>query len=591
MFSIRRTLLPLALFSLLTLHSCKTRTESGKVLDTAPTTGDWVIKHELSDFSGLNPATTSDAEASYFFNQHLYETLLFQDWKTLEFTPWLVDSLPTVSADHLTYTWHLKRNITFSDGTPLTAGDVLFSLKAIMNPLVINGQHLRNYFNRVKDAQAPNDSTFIVYLSEPYFLMDHQLGTNIWVQPKHLLDPKGLTDQYSFADCIDLQKARHNKPMAQFADWFGSSELSKEPKYLVGSGPYIVKEWIMNDRVVAVRNPNYWNKGAKWGTAYPDRLVMKTVNDFNTAVTALKNGELDFVTGITPSIWAKEIDVARTPQIHKDSYFYPVIYYVGWNNDLTLFHDKRVRQAMSLFCDVSTMIDKVMFGLGRPIFGMTYFMRKECHPSLKPYGYDPVKAKALLADAGWKDTDGDGVLDKMINGQKVDFKFTFLLNAGNEVRKQTALILSEELRKAGIVAEIQMLEFSVFLKNLRDHKFDAYIGAWSVPSDSPDEFQIWHSSQAETHGSNYVSYKNPALDSIIDANRTEFDETKRIALMRRFQEILYEDQPYTFLWTPKDRVAFHTRFRGQEWFSAPPGYDIAQWWVPGQLRKYADVKE
>ncbi len=588
---IRQRLLPLALLLSIITVACKSRVDRGASVETTPSRGDWVIKHELSDFEGLNPTTTSDAEAAYFFNEHLYETMLYQDWETLEFKPWLVDSLPTVSADHLTYTWHLKKNIHFSDGHPMTASDVLFTLKAIMNPLVINGQHLRNYFNRVKDAETPDSFTFVVHLSEPYFLMDHQLGTNIWVQPKYLLDPKGLTDQYTFADCLDLQRARHNKAMAQFADWFGSAELSKDPKYLIGSGTYVVKEWITNDRVVAVRNPNYWNPDARWGKAYPDRIVMKTVNDFNTAVTALKNGELDFVTGITPSIWAKEIDPQRTPQINKDSYFYPVIYYIGWNNENPLFADRKVRTAMSLFCDVNTMIDKVLFGLGRPIFGMTYFMRKECHPTLKPLGYDPARAKALLAEAGWKDSDGDGILDKVIDGHKVDFKFTFLINSGNEVRKQTALILCEELRKAGIVADIQLLEFSVLLKNLRDHKFDAYIGAWSVPADSPDEFQIWHSSQAETHGSNYVSYKNPTVDSIIEANRTEFDETKRIALMRRFQEILYEDQPYTFLWTPKDRAAFSTRFRGQAWYAAPPGYELPQWWVPASLRKYADVKE
>lgn len=561
------------------------RTDAGE-----PVPGDWVIKHALSDFQGLNPATTTDAEAQFFFNQHLYETLLYQDWDTQEFIPWLCDSLPMISPDHLTYTFHLKKNILFSDGQPLTAHDVLFSLKAIMNPMVINGAALRNYFNMVHSAEAPDDHTFIVHMSEPYFLADHQIGNNIWVQPKHVLDPKNLTDQYTFEDCNDVKRAKKNKAMAEFADWFGSTEVSKEPKYLIGSGPYMVKEWITNDRVIAVRNPNYWNGGAKWGKAYPDRIVMKTVNDFNTALSALKAGELDIVTGLTPSLYTRELDVTRTPQLAKDAYFYPRIEYIGWNGASPLFSDKRVRQAMTYLTDVRTLIDRVMLGLARPIFGMTYFMRKECHPTLKPYDYNPEKAKALLKEAGWSDSDGDGILDKMIDGEKVDFKFSFSVNSGNEIRKQAALILTEELRKVGIMADIQALEFSVLLQNLRNHKFDAYVGGWSVPTDAPDEYQIWHSSQADNHGSNYISYRNKEVDSLIEQNRTEFDEGKRLQYMRRFQEILYDDQPYTFLWTPKDRTGYAKRFQNVRWFPIMPGYDLQSWWVPRNMQKYADVK-
>lgn len=569
----------------LTSVDCKKHTETAQVESTEAVQGDWVIKHELSDFQGLNPATTTDAEAQFFYNGHLYETLLYQDWETLEFIPWIADSLPAISADHLTYTFHLKKNVTFSDGVPLTAHDVVFTLKAIMNPMVINGAQLRNYFNMVVSAEAPDDYTFIVHMGAPYFLADHQIGS-ISIQPKHVLDPKGLTDKYTFEDCINLKLAKKNKALAEFADWFGGTETSKEVKNLIGSGPYVVKEWIANDRVIAERNPKYWNVGAKWGKAYPDKLVMKIVNDFNTALSALKAGELDIVTGLTPSLYTRELDITKSTNLAKDAFIFPYIYYIAWNEVNPIFADKRVRQAMTYFCDVKTLIDKVMLGLARPIFGMTFFMRKECHPSLKPYDFNPEKAKQLLKDAGWADTDGDGVLDKVIDGHKVDFRFTFTINSGNEIRKSVALIMSEELRKAGIIVDIQALEFSVFLQNLRNHKFDAYVGAWSVPTDAPDEYQIWHSSQSESHGSNYISFNNHEVDSCIVNNRIEFDEKKRIAYMQRFQEILYEEQPYTFLWNPKERAAYSNRFHNVHWFPIMPGYDEQSWWVPKTQQRY-----
>ncbi|HET7152458.1 MAG TPA: ABC transporter substrate-binding protein, partial [Candidatus Kapabacteria bacterium] len=406
--------------------------------------------------------------------------------------------------------------------------------------------------------------------------------------PKHVLDPTGLTDQFTVVDCVNNSKAK-KKPMSDFADWFSSTPCTKDPKYLIGSGPYVVKEWITDDRVIAQRNPDYWNRDAKWGKAYPDKIVMKFVNDFNAAITALKGGDLDIVTSITPQLYVHELDTQKDKQIAKDAYFIPVYYYIGWNEQNPLFADSSVRQALTYLCDTKTMIDKVMFGLARPIFGPTYFMRKECDPTLKPYEYNPDKAKQLLKDAGWKDSDGDGILDKTINGKKVDFKFTMMINSGNDIRKQTALILAEELRNAGIQMEVQTLDFTVELQDLREHKFDAYIGAWSMPTDAPDEYQIWHSSQI-SGGSNYVCYKNKEVDSIIDADRTEFDESKRIALMREFQQILYVEQPYTFLWTPKERVAYSSRFQNIHWYAISPGYDPQTWWVPNGLQRYGVAK-
>ncbi len=553
-----------------------------------PVTGDWVVQHELSDFEGLNPVTTSDANAQFFFNEHLFETLLYQDWETLEFIPWIADSLPAISPDHLTYTFHLKNNVTFSDGTRLTASDCLFSLKAILDPFVINGAQLRNYYNRVKDASAPNDTTFIVQMSEPYFQADHQLG-QIYILSKHVMDPTGLTDKFTVPECMNQARAKKNKAMQDFGDWFGKPELSKDPKYLIGSGTYIVKEWRTFDRVIAERNLNYWNKSSKWGKAYPDKIILKTVNDFNAALTSLKSGDLDIITNITPELFMHELDTQKNKQLAKDAYFIPQYYYIGWNEQNPIFADKRVRQAMTYCTDVKSIIDKVLFGMARPIFGPTYFMRKECDPTLQPYEFNPVKAKQLLADAGWTDSDGDGILDKTINGHKVDFKFTFTINSGNEIRKKTAQILSEELRKVGIDAEVQQLEFSVMLQNLRNHRFDAYIGAWSLPNDAPDEYQIWHSSQID-RGSNYVSYKNKSVDSLVDANRTEFNEDKRIGYMREFQKILYDEQPYTFLWTPKELVAYSTRFQNVHWFGIPPGYDEQYWWSPPGLQRYGVAK-
>ena len=212
---------------------------------------------------------------------------------------------------------------------------------------------------------------------------------------------------------------------------------------------------------------------------------------------------------------------------------------------------------------------------------------KEYDESIPTIKYDPDKARKLLAEAGWKDTDADGVLDKVVDGRKVDFRFRFLLNSGNEQREQIMLILDDEFKKVGIDAEIQKLEWSVLLENLRTRDYDAYVGAWVNDPIPTDPYQLWHSSQAENNGSNYTSFRNKRADEIIEANRLEFDETKRIALMKEFQNIVVDEQPYTFLWMPLWPSVYNKRLQNVNYSLTRPGYNPSQWWVPKASWRFA----
>ncbi len=184
----------------------------------------------------------------------------------------------------------------------------------------------------------------------------------------------------------------------------------------------------------------------------------------------------------------------------------------------------------------------------------------------------------LLKEAGWEDHDGDGILDKMINGKSVPFSFTFLMNAGNETRKQILLIISEALRKVGIKSEVQTLEWSVYLQRNRDHDFDAHYSAWQSDPYESDNFQLYHSSQAKNRGSNYDNWRSPRADKLLEAIRTELDDNKRYELQRQFQQVLYEEQPEAILWVPANPSVWNNRFDNVSFNSYRPGYDQA-WWV------------
>jgi peptide/nickel transport system substrate-binding protein len=273
-------------------------------------------------------------------------------------------------------------------------------------------------------------------------------------------------------------------------------------------------------------------------------------------------------------------------QFKKYEYYAPTYTYIGWNNDHPIFGDKRVRQAMTYLTNRKQIVDTVLFGLGEVVDSPIYFFRPEYDKTLVSYPFDPAKALALLDEAGWKDTDGDGVLDKVIDGNRVPLRFEIKINAGNTVRESVALVLMDELNKHGIAASVRQLDWTIFLNDVKNHQFDAVVLGWAMSTAEPDAYQVWHSSQAANKGSNAISYKNPRVDEILEQYRQEFDPQKRIGLYKEFQQILHDEQPYTFLHVRKTVSAVHRRFQGVEVF--PDGLKPIDWWVPLAQQKYAN---
>ncbi|MBK6417974.1 MAG: hypothetical protein IPF79_02110 [Ignavibacteria bacterium] len=551
--------------------------------------GEWVVIHELSDPEGLNPMITNDASASAVF-ERVYEKMLAQDFVTTDLYPVLAEARPTISDDHLTYTFKLRDGITFSDGKPLTAKDVVFSYKVVKNPLITDGAALRNYYESVKDVVSPDDKTVVITMSQPYFLAEYFLG-GLWIVPKHIFDPKGLTDRYTFDEANSMDKAQANAALKDFATWYNTAEVKRDTKLNVGSGPYIFDEWKTGESVTLRRNPKHWAAGKdKWNPAYVEKLIYKVVNDRNSAVVALKNGELDFMEYVPASKFAEEIDTVATPFLRKYAFPTQAYSYIGFNTERAVLSDPKVRKAMAYCLDRDALIKQVVRGLAVKVNSPIYQQRPEYDASVPNIDYNPNTAKQLLAEAGWADTDGDGVLDKVLGGRRTPLHVSFLINAGNEMREAIAITMSEELRKIGVKMDIRKLEWSVFLENLRTRNFEMYIGGWVNDPIPSDPYQIWHSSQIGNKGSNYVGFRNKRADQLLDLNRTEFDETKRIAYMKEFQQIVATEQPYIFLWSPLYPSVYNTRLQNVNYSAVRPGYNPTQWWVPKAQWKYAPVQ-
>ncbi|MBS1517122.1 MAG: hypothetical protein JSS91_03460 [Bacteroidetes bacterium] len=562
-------------------------TELQPVDTTGALTGDWIIRHEMSDAEKLNPIVTNDATASGIF-LYIYENLMDLDRVTYELKPLIAKSLPEISEDHLTYTYDLKENVTFSDGVPLTGEDIIFTVKVIKNPFT-DAQAYRNYFLDVKSVELVNGNKYKVRfnMSKPYFRAIYSIS-DMEILPKHILDKNNETDKFSWEKLEEALKSFDPvkyPELQKYADFINKEEISRSKEYVIGTGPYKLDKWVTGQSITLVRNENYWNRSDL--PNYPQRLIFKTIKDQNAAVVAAKNKELDQMQVIQPIDFVENIKDPGQFSLKKALVTEPSYNYIAWNNDHPIFSDKKVRWAMAYAIDRKSIVDKIVYGMGQNIQSHIFFKSKYLNSDLKEIPYDVDKAKTLLAEAGWKDSDGDGILDKVINGKKTDFKFTFTNNT-NPKRKMVILILIEQLKQLGIEAGIQEYEWSVFLDKVKKHNYDACFAGWQLSVTADDPYQIWHSSQSIGEGSNFWSYKNPESDKLLEENRLTFDDVKRKEILDKWQQVIYDDQPVTFLWSEPVRYVYSERYKNARWYAYPDSPLLNEWWVPANRQMYKD---
>ncbi len=508
------------------------------------------------------------------------------DRVSYELKPVIAKSVPVVSDDHLTYTFDLREDVTFSDGKPLTGEDVIFTIKTVINPFT-DAQALRNYFADFKSAELVNGNKYkiSITMSKPYFKTVYTIG-NVAITPKHILDPDNMNDKFSWEDLLAAQKNLDSKKypeMQKYADFLNSQEVSRDSKYVVGSGPYKLDKWITGQSITLSRNDKYWNK--KEIPNFPNKLVFKTIQDQNAAVVAAKNKETDYMFVIQPIDFVENVKNPEQFNLKKSLVTEPTYTFIAWNNKNPLFADKKVRWALSYAIDRQSIINNIIYGMGTAVQSPVFIKSKYYNNDLKVIPYDPEKAKQLLTEAGWKDTDGDGILDKVIDGKKTDFKFTFI-NNNNPKRKKVMLIVIENLKQLGIQADLQEYEWSVFLDKTKKHQFDACYSAWQLSVTPEDPYQIWHSSQSQGEGSNFISYNNPESDKLLEQNRVEFDDNKRMEILKQWQKIIYDDQPTTFLWSEPSRYLYSDRFKNTRWYAYPDSPLLNEWWTPVASQRY-----
>lgn len=541
-----------------------------------------MILHLASDPQGMNPVNSIGADAAYLHSL-VFDHLIALDFESLQLVPQVAEVMPEVSPDRSKMTFRLRKDVKFTDGKSLTAKDVEFSYKALMNPFVDSAPRRAELQNLV-DCTAEDEYTVTFSLSGagPFDL--NRMAINFFILPKHIYDPQSFTDEFTSQEVRMAEKhpdsigKELDQKLRAFADFFQDEKFQREKGFVVGSGKFNFDGWQAGQYIRLVRNKNYWNKDIKVGM---DTVLFKIIPDIQTAFQSLKSGEIDFGDDFTPEQYKEQMSgEVFDKSFNKKAIPFPFYEYVGWNTNVSgdprrnFFQDSRVRQAMAHLINVPEIIDNVMMGTAEPITSLVYKDRPEHNKELKEYNYNPELATTLLAEAGWEDSDGDGILDKVVIDEKVDFSFALYYRRGNEMRERIARQIKSKMEKVGIQVEVKDLDWKVMLERLKKHTLDAWIGGWVYDSDEQDLFSLFHSSQILNSGYNWTSYSNPKADSIMEAIVHEWDKEKRYNLHREIQEILYEDQPYTLLFANSARIAYNNRLTNEKWYGQRPCYQV-----------------
>jgi peptide/nickel transport system substrate-binding protein len=499
-----------------------------------PETGGRIVMATIGEPSNLIPYLSSDS-ASHEVADLLYVSPLRYD-KDIQLECFAAERYEVAEDGKLLKFW-LRPGIRWTDGVELTAQDVEFTYKLMIDPKTPTA-YAEDY-KVISSFTVTGKYSFEVRYDEPFA---RALVT--WagsILPKHLLAGQDMM----------------------------TTKFAREP---IGCGPYILDKWEPGKSLTLRCNPDYFE-----GRPYIDQVVYRIIPDTSTMFLELKAGNLDMM-ALTPQQYLYQTAGASwDADWRKYKYLSFGYTYLAYNLKSPYFADARVRRALAQAVNKESIIKGALLGLGVPTIGPYKPGSWVYDETIADYAYDPAKAKALLAEAGWADRNGDGVLEDA-SGRA--FSFTILTNQGNEQRIKAATILQSELGAIGIKVGIRTVEWASFLKEFVDKgNFDAVILAWSIAQD-PDNFSVWHSSSAVPGGLNFIGYKNPEVDALLERGRRTLDQGERKKAYDAFQKILHEDQPYMFLYTPYSLPILTARIQGVVPAPAGISYNFPKWWIP-----------
>ena len=538
---------------------------------------DDVIMHLTSEPPNLHPTIQSHANRSTILGYtHMALAVVGEDGGMV---PDLAEAPPTLSEGGLAYTYRIHPDAIWEDGTPITNRDVLFSYKIAVYEHT-ESPAASTYLTFLKALQIDEDDIRkVTFFMQDTYILNAHFTSNQFILQQDFFDPDHIMDKYSFAEFIDTESnANKDEALIEWASEYKSPKFGREVEFLGqgGAGPYKIESWDLGQQVTLVRKENYWGKGKTdpVHAQYPPRIIFKFVPDDQSAALQIKQQTIDVSASLSTAAFEdlQQSEEAscnyELKQIERLS-----IAAILLNNrpdgisHSRIFDDEKVRQAFTYSIPIDDIIAEYMSGNATRLNSVISNNHSDYNQALKPTPFDQERSKKLLDEAGWLDTDQDGIRDKIIDGKKTDLAFSLSFANTQQALIDISDRISLELRKIGIACTPEPLQ-SIGAK-LLGRDYDAVLTALNTPPSPHDFNQLWHSS-GWPNGSNYTGFANEKVDELSDKARIELDPEKRKILIDEIQALLYEYQPIICLFNPTKKIAVHKRFNNIELFSSSP---------------------
>ena len=556
-----------------------------KIEDASSVLSSWskeniLVQHITSEPHNLHPTNGNTGIRTEIMG-YTQVYLVGTDYQNLALRPIAVKALPIASENGKEYTYELRNDIKFDNGQILSLEDVIFTFKAAKCPLTINPDakpYLNNLIDIIADKANPNVFKMVMkdkYIQNVTFLTEYP------IMQRSFFDKKNVLSKYTFAQLDDKNfKADEQKELSDWTTEFNNAKYGRDPQYLVGAGQYRVEKWDVGQSITLVRKQNHWTQGSTnmYETAYPNKIIFKLNKDANSQMLEFKSQTLDVSTSVTTKILTElQKDEKFNTNYNSrftDTYNYG---YIAMNmkpdgvKHKKIFVDKRVRRAMAMLVPYDDINKVVQKGKNKRIVGPVSPLKPEYNTDLQLIPFDIENAKALLEEAGWKDTDGDNIRDKIVDGEKLKLEFNFNYMTSTVDWKDISQMISEQMYKAGVKANLNPLDFSVLYDASQKHDFDMVLASWASNYFPEDYTQLWHTTSWTSQGSNFPGFGNAESDALIDSIKYTLDDTKRIEMIKRLQVIIYHEQPYIFMYSVLRRNVIHKRFGNQEMYFERPG--------------------
>ncbi|MEN9331359.1 MAG: hypothetical protein RLZZ94_449 [Bacteroidota bacterium] len=536
--------------------------------------------HILADPDNLHP-TNGSSQIRDEILQYLHCALINTDLQHGNMRPGICESMPNFSDENKSLTFRLRKGITWDDGTQITASDITFTIKASKCALTNNVSN-KFFFENVKDVliDASDSLKFtIVFKSASEYNLPMWCDYPILQENKFDFDNRLQTVSINqMNDTNFIQSA--NPKLVAWATMFNQEEMGKNPKLVSGLGPYQLEKWEQGQYISIVKKKNHWTAQLNdtLNKAYPEKIVFRIAQDpavqKSSFISQLFDASGAFPTRLLFELQQDKIFNKNYHSKFVDTYGYT---YIAMNmhpdgiKQQLILNDINVRKAFAYSSQIDNMIKVVNKGINKRVAGPVAPLKKEYNQDLKLIPFDLKKANELLDASGWKDSDKDGIRDKKINNKKVSLTLELIYFNTTPDWKEMAVIIAEGMKQAGVLVKPVACDYPTWMEKVSTHNYDLAMGSWNTSSFPEDYSQLWSTASYIGNGSNYTGFGNASSDSLINAIAKETDLSKKIILEKKMQQLIYDEQPYIFLYGLVRRCVVHKRFDHATFYAERPG--------------------